>query len=317
MRCVPAPFTCDLCGYRSENGNPNTSDSNDKQSITLGRELFKQLGVPPGEPEPSSGSGTALEDAVVKHLRSVRPDLVIERSRSAKDFAQYAHLNVFPLFRRSHSGSQAAIQELIAAVGDIPEAYDRSRLELLLSRLTGQIGTEMALIETLKREMPEESLLKIDISVALPQHDGPDELVIALSSKWSLRTDRAQDCVSQGSKLVALRRGRMPHFGVITIEPRPAMLRILADGSGSIDYVYHLDLPALAAAIETMSQSTRRPDSWSPRLTFNRLMIQRRIRDFDDLVWEVSRLPRVDGGASTPISGAAPSAVSSPSTDEQ
>ncbi|MFL6146892.1 MAG: NgoMIV family type II restriction endonuclease, partial [Pseudonocardiaceae bacterium] len=209
----------------------------------------------------------------------------------------------FPTFRRCHGGSQAATQELIAAVGDMPEDYDRGRLEFLLSRLTMQIATESELIETLKREMPEESLLKIDISVALPRRDGPDELVIALSSKWSLRTDRAQDCVSQGSKLVALRRGRMPHFGVITIEPRPAMLKILADGSGSIDYVYHLDLPALAVTIETTAQSARRPDSWSPRLTFNRLMGQRRIRDFDDLVWEVSRLPRADGGASTPIGG--------------
>jgi NgoMIV restriction enzyme len=313
---VPAPFIRDLCGYRRDNGNPNTSDSNDKQSVTLGRELFKQLGVPLDVPEPP-GSGAALEDAVVQHLRSVRSDLVIERSRSAKDFAQYAHLDVFPSFRRSYGGSRVSIQELIAAVGEIPKGYDRGRLEFLLSRLTDQIGTEMALIETLKREMPEESLLKIDISVALPRSDGPDELAVALSSKWSLRTDRAQDCVSQGSKLVAQRRGRMPHFGVITIEPRPAMLKILADGSGSIDYVYHLDLPALAATIETISQSTRRPDSWSPRLTFDRLVSQRRIRDFDELVWEVSRLPRSDGGASTPVPGAATSAPSNPSVGEQ
>ncbi|WP_353889670.1 NgoMIV family type II restriction endonuclease, partial [Campylobacter coli] len=64
-------------------------------------------------------------------------------------------------------------------------------------------------------------------------------LELALSAKWSLRTARAPDCVSQGAQRVAQRRGRMPHFAVITREPRPAMLRILADGSGAVDCVYH------------------------------------------------------------------------------
>jgi hypothetical protein len=118
---------------------------------------------------------------------------------------------------------------------------------------------------------------------------GTVQLAIALSSKWSLRTDRAQDCVSQGNKLVAQRRGRMPHFGVITIEPRPAMLRILADGSGAVDFVYHLDLAALTDSIAAVAKRNR--VGWSPAQIFSRLMRQNRLRDFDDLVREVMRVP--------------------------
>jgi hypothetical protein len=122
--------------------------------------------------------------------------------------------------------------------------------------------------------MPEESLLRIDISVAIPQIDGPDELTVALSSKWSLWTGRAQDCVSQGSKLVAQRRGRIRHFAVVTVETRPALLKVIADGSGAVDWVYHLDLAALAATMDAELKNVKRPESWTPKLTFDRPLNQ-------------------------------------------
>lgn len=75
-------------------------------------------------------------------------------------------------------------------------------------------------------------MLKLDVSVEAPARRSP-------------RTDRAQDYVSQGYKLVSLRRGHMPHFAVVTMEPRPSMLRLLADGSGSVDCVYHVAYHAL------------------------------------------------------------------------
>jgi hypothetical protein len=81
----------------------------------------------------------------------------------------------------------------------------------------------------------------------------------------------------------------MPHYAVITMEPRPAMLKILADGSGSIDCVYHLDLPALSRAIDTVR--VLRGPKWSPGQTFDRLVQQRRLRDYDDLVDAVRNIP--------------------------
>jgi hypothetical protein len=85
----------------------------------------------------------------------------------------------------------------------------------------------------------------------------------------------------------------MPHFGVITIEPRPSMLRILADGSGAVDFVYHLDLPALTRAVDAVAAHKR--GRWSPGQTFNRLMRQKRLRDLDELVAEVMRVASPNG----------------------
>jgi hypothetical protein len=291
---MPAPFTRELCGYRGDSGNPNTSDNGDDLSIRLGRELLGRLGVPQGQTGPND-QGAELENAVMEHLKAVRPDLKIERSRSATAFAQYAHLDVFQSFLKSYAGSQKAMGSLAQAIEQVPAGRERQRLVRAFDKLTGSVADDAITIDKLKREMPEESLLKIDISVAVPQDDGTEELAIALSAKWSLRTDRAQDCVSQGSKLVAQRRGKMPHFAVVTIEPRPSMLRILADGSGAVDWVYHLDLPALEDAINAESERTRNPESWSPRKTFDRLMAQRRLKDFDELVRQVEGLPAVGG----------------------
>ena len=287
---VPALFARDLCGYRSTNGKPNTSDANDPLSIQLGLALFRNLQVEQGQAV-IPDSGDALESAIAEHLRSLRPDLTVARSRPAASFAQYSHLDAFPAFRRTHTGASTALARVTRAIEEVSDDRDRRRLMRTLSVLNKQLSDEAAVVRQLKREMPEESLLKIDISVAIPDSHGSSELAIALSSKWTLRTDRAQDCVSQGGKLVAHRRGQMPHYAVVTIEPRPSMLRILGDGSGSIDCVYHLDLPALKRAIREESEHRSAPGNWSPRVTFDRLVEQRRIRDYDDLVLHLIRLP--------------------------
>ncbi|GAA1583901.1 hypothetical protein GCM10009828_005090 [Actinoplanes couchii] len=38
-------------------------------------------------------------------------------------------------------------------------------------------------------------------------------------------------------------------------------------------------------------RGSRRPETWSPMQTFRRLVRQRRLRDYDDLVSEVKGLP--------------------------
>lgn len=267
------------------------SDNNDEQSKRLGLELMRQLGIPAGQLAPKD-AGTELEQEVVKTLRAVRPDLIIERSRQASDFVQYAHLRVFSDFHKGYSGSTDVLERLSEVIANLPASPDRRRLQTVYERAHRKLARDAAIIDKLKREMPQESLLKIDVSVGIPRSDGTEELAVALSAKWSLRTDRAQDCVSQGNKLVAQRRGRMPHFAVVTVETRPSMLKILADGSGAVDCVYHLDLPALMSTIGKEAETTRSPSSWSPLLTFNRIANQKRIHDFDELIREVERLPK-------------------------
>jgi hypothetical protein len=285
---VPASFAAELCGYRGLNGNPNTSDNNDGQSKVLGRALFEELGVPPTATGPED-AGTELEKRIEADFRRLRGDLRVSRSTSAAEFEQYEHLLVLKTFRQAISDAPADVDSLIGALRALPASRERDTAMRLASQLEGQVDKQRAAVTALLRDTPEESLLKIDLTVATERSAGAPRLEVALSAKWSLRTDRAQDCVSQGSKLVSQRRGRMPHFAVITMEPRPAMLRILADGSGAVDCVYHLDLGALERAIRRTAQGAR-GRGLSPLQTYERLRAQRRLRDYDELLEEVERI---------------------------
>jgi NgoMIV restriction enzyme len=290
---MPAPFVAELCGHRE--GRPNTSDRNDPQSVELGHALFARIGVARHRPEPE-GIGAMVEDKIVNDLRARRPDLVIERGRSAFLYEQYRHLASAAKQKRGAQGPEPLLALLDELLASIPEGPSRVPLERKIARARDDLDLSAALLEELLERVPNEAVLKIDVAVS--GSEPPGELEVALSSKWTLRTDRAQDCISQGNKLVSLRRGRMPHFAVITMEPRPAMLRLLADGSGSIDCVYHLDLPSLRMAVVDLeaSRATKRGRvmSWGPRETLERLIRQGRLRDYDDLVREVQRLPIQD-----------------------
>jgi hypothetical protein len=140
---------------------------------------------------------------------------------------------VFPAFRKSYSPAEAVLTSLVGSLDKVVSELDRPLLDKLVLRARADLCRQDNIVTELLTAMPEEALLKVDVTVAEPRATGRPIVHTALSSKWSLHTDRAQDCVSQGSKLVTHRRGRMPHFGVVTIEPRSAMLKILCDGSGA------------------------------------------------------------------------------------
>lgn len=285
MGGMTAPFAAMLCGYRG-NGNPNTSDNNDPGSIEWGYELFGELGVVPGTPEVAR-VGSVMEQRTVQHLQNLRPDLDTGSSRRALEFEQYAHLAVFRDFARAYRGPAepfaAAVDHVASRIADASALRSlREAARLSDERAKKDHDLVLRLVDT----MPEESLLKLDITIA--DRSSPPRMLIGLSAKWTLRTDRAQDCVSQGSKLVNLRRGQMPHFGVLTMEPRPAMLRLIAYGSGSVDCVYHLALPELRRAAATLE--VRRSNKWKPRADLERMVSQGRLRDYDDLVAEVQRV---------------------------
>ncbi|MEV0950868.1 NgoMIV family type II restriction endonuclease [Promicromonospora sp. NPDC050249] len=136
-------------------------------------------------------------------------------------------------------------------------------------------------------EAGDESLLKPDVTGSRrnPYAELP-LLETGLSLKWSLRTDRAQDCRSQGAKMSTLHRGRMPHFAAFTMEPRPTMLNLLAGGSGVVDCVYCLDLTTLQVAVDNVYSRTNQ--RIRTRDMFRRLVDMRRIRGYDELVATVS-----------------------------
>ncbi|MGX1807490.1 NgoMIV family type II restriction endonuclease [Nocardia sp. NPDC055321] len=285
---MTAPFTASLCGYRDKTGHPSTSDSNDKGSITWGNALFDALSIKPGTSEvPSVGS--AMEKAAADHLATLRPDLQVLISQPASKFEQYRHLDVFSKFRDAYKSPNERLTQIARSIEQLPKSKVLTAALEMLKESESDIAYNHSHVSQLLDLMPEESMLKIDIT--LSTKNAEDRLLIGLSSKWSLRTDRAQDCISQGSKLVSMRHGHMPHYAVLTMEPRPSMLKLIAYGSGSVDCVYHLALPQLRSAAESIEKNKGEP--WRPRVLLERMVSQRRVRSYEDLVSEVMRLPEI------------------------
>jgi hypothetical protein len=274
--------------YRTKNGKPNTSDASDGFSVELGEALFASLGVSP-DARGSEPTGDPFSKKVAAELRAQLEDrdcsLVVEPEHPLNHFEQFRHVGALrdmkPEPSREYVKAWAALGRFTRRRLGNPK--DLHRFEDLAAAMETAVSNETEARRILLEEVGEESLLNLDVT-ACRQRPGPrtPSLEIGLSLKWSLRTDRAQDCRSQGAKMAALRRGRMPHFAVVTMEPRPYMLNLLGGGSGEVDCVYHLDLPALRTAVEQACLG--RPRRRSTLETFNRLVAQRRLRDWDELV---------------------------------
>lgn len=286
---MPAPFVKDLCKFRA-NGKPNTSDASDKLSVAVGEELFRVLGVSTarsaGKDAPTGGE---FARCVVADLTSRFPresGTVVLPERKLSEFDQYRHVGALRGFEPGRSTEFVrAWSRLTRHARKGATGAALARIETLIGDVESVIDSEAKHLTSLLAQVGDESLLGLDLTVSRAvQKPRRPQLAVGLSLKWSLRTDRAQDCRSQGAKMSALRRGRMPHFGVVTMEPRPYMLNLLGGGSGDVDCVYHLDLPALTAAVETVYVGPKRK---AGRDLFHRLVEQRRIRDYDELVAEI------------------------------
>lgn len=290
LTIVPAKFAVDLCKYRASNGKPNTSDSSDKASVDLGIALFDALGVAPdatgGDP---TGSPLAREVAadLAASVAVTGSEVAVETERHLNTFQQYRHVGAIADLTAAPSREYTvAWRRLRAEVGKriTTPASAVTRLQGLLGAVEDAVDQEIEIRRKVLAEVGSESLLRLDVTVADTQEGRLPDLLVGLSLKWSLRTDRAQDCRSQGAKLAALRRGRMPHFATVTMEPRPYMLNLLGGGSGDVDCVYHLDLPALIQAVEAVYGNRTDKASRKTYDTFKRLVDQRRVRDYDELV---------------------------------
>lgn len=66
------------------------------------------------------------------------------------------------------------------------------------------------------------------------------------------------------------------------------MLNLLGGGAGDVDCAYHLDVPPLTEAVDAVYGKT--VQRMRGRDQFHRLVDQRRIRDYDDLVAEIQAL---------------------------
>ncbi|MBB6436944.1 NgoMIV family type II restriction endonuclease [Streptomyces candidus] len=253
------------------------------------------MGIQADAQPPKEAIGTHMARLMVEDLRTnydvSAPHLVVQPEKPFTSFEQFSHLNA-----TKELGTNMA-KEVTRTVDALRKFSAATSLEEefrdALAEHLDNIHREVQVAESRRRDLldllGEESLLKLDVTVSksivnsIKPNTPLQHLVAGFSLKWTLRTDRAQDCRSQGSKMAALRRGRMPHFATVTMEPRPSMLALLARGSGDVDCVYHLHLPALSTALDDYCSGTNRKARLNIRDTFRRLCDQRRIRDYDEL----------------------------------
>jgi hypothetical protein len=108
----------------------------------------------------------------------------------------------------------------------------------------------------------------------------------SVSTKWTLRSDRAQNARTEALNLLRNRKGQVPHIVVVTGEPLPSRLASLALGTGDIDCVYHAFLPELMQAVgDIVKQSQKQgQDRGEDSLEMLEVMTRgRRLKDIADL----------------------------------
>lgn len=123
---------------------------------------------------------------------------------------------------------------------------------------------------------------RIDDSVADLTHrrlvNNESKLVEAIiSSKWTLRSDRAQNARSEALNIFRNSKGRTPHIVVVTGEPTPSRLASLTLGTRDINMVYHFALPELQKAVAASNN-----DEAATMLAI--LKLGNRLRDISDLI---------------------------------
>lgn len=137
---------------------------------------------------------------------------------------------------------------------------------------------------TLKTTVGRDYQVSTDVMVGLPNQwaGGPEHVLhAAVSSKLTLRSDRAQNVRVEFGTLVRNRRGRLPHLVVVTAEPLPSRIVSLGRGTGEVDAVYHLLFDEISAALDDLRKVDRHLRSqWQD---WDELVQMARLRPYSEL----------------------------------
>ena len=184
----------------------------------------------------TAAQGTVLERGLQADLEQSldEHEFHVSRTAAAHSFSQYRHLQLWE-----------------AAIANDPEACE-------------------------KIYAAGDYAVKTDVMVGVDDPGSPGEQLLhaAVSSKLTLRSDRAQNVRTEFNVLVRNRRGRTPHLVVVTAEPHPGRLISLTRGTGEIDTTYHLLFEPISQAIgelvrrqdlhaATKKSLRRQADTWT------------------------------------------------------
>jgi len=129
---------------------------------------------------------------------------------------------------------------------------------------------------TLRTEFGREYRVVPDVVIGVRSKSSDSLLHAVISCKWSMRSDRVQNVRPEGATLMRHRRGRAPHFVVVTCEPLPSRISAIAMTTGEVDRVYHVTFEETDAAV-AQNGSPHQQDTW------DEMVSQGRLRDYNSL----------------------------------
>jgi hypothetical protein len=237
--------------YKVGPGNvPTNADKDSATSLRISRALASALFVPDGPRLAAQTLGAKFEkhtrdfiqDTFPKltHLRPGEWTIACITNRTGLDigdYEQYAHLREVeraaqaqPALRVLLGSDYTIASDVVITRKPVDDAQINSAVELVDAGVARRASIRSA-------------------------NDSKPSLHACLSCKWTMRSDRAQNSRSEALRLIRSRKGRVPHIAVITAEPLPSRLASIALGTGDIDCVYHIALPELQRAVQTINES--------------------------------------------------------------
>lgn len=251
---------------------PNFADAASRTSSDIAKRIVEKMKGEVGIGQlPGQTSGKVFEDLVLEfigdcfnRLNHLRPGewglrkVGIRDRLSVARFEQYAHLVVLDEVAKSNPALAAALGSDYTITPDIvmfrvPETDER--------------------INAISELVDDESVTHASLR---SKNGGGLLLHASISCKWTIRSDRSQNCRTEALNLIRNRKGKLPHIIVVTAEPLPSRLASIALGTGDIDRVYHFALYELIAAV--------REANLGDSSEMLRIMVDgKRLRDISDL----------------------------------
>ncbi|MGE2731770.1 NgoMIV family type II restriction endonuclease [Mycolicibacterium vaccae] len=232
---------------------PNLADMSSRASMHLAGYVYESLGIPRSRirvqslEDDSEASGTALE-------RAIESDLKLQLSVRDPDRTW-----------------------LVGRTGTVADYAQYTHL----NELQGLLDQSPALRATFAGDYQVRTDVYVGVLNSLMSEVKP-YLHAAISSKWTIRSDRVQNVRHEFGMLVRNRRGRAPHLVLVTGEPLPSRLLSIARGTGEIDAVYHLLYDELDMAVSVLcGDGGLYPDQ---RGAWIEMAKQKRLKPYTDLV---------------------------------
>ena len=197
----------------------------------------------------------------LEHLRPGKWDIFHITARNEEAVTgceQYSHLHDLAKFCTEHRQLKAALGNDYAISPDV-----------LLTRQTESDAGIDRKGKFLHRGLAERTSLR-------SRNNDLPLLHACISCKYTLRSDRSQNARSEALNLIRNRKGRSPHIVIVTAECLPSRLASLALGTGDIDCLYHIALPELIQAVDTLNHSDAKD-------MLETMILGKRIRDISDL----------------------------------